>query len=117
VASVDTKQASRRRPRVHVGFELFSIDDLLDTRNGGQRGVVAQSATWKIVGTSRVLEARVASGREEQDFPAVNISSPGESRSLHVQRTNSERGHFYFNQTGHFYFNATLEYPCGLRAK
>ena len=29
--------------------------------------------------------------------------------SLHSERTNSERGHFYFNQTGHFYFNATEE--------
>jgi len=44
----------------------------------------------------------------------VSISFPGESRPIHLEQTDSERGHFYFNQTAHCDFNAQWRSPTGL---
>ena len=61
----------------------------------------------RLAATSPCSTCFSTASRSRSRWLNVSISSPGSVCSLHSERTNSERGHFYFNQTGHFYFNAT----------
>ena len=73
------------------------------------REVMPSNSAPRLAATSPCSTCFSTASRSRSRWLNVSISSPGSVCSLHSERTNSERGHFYFNQTGHFYFNAT----CG----
>ena len=71
------------------------------------REVMPSNSAPRLAATSPCSTCFSTASRSRSRWLNVSISSPGSVCSLHSERTNSERGHFYFNQTGHFYFNAT----------
>ena len=74
------------------------------------REVMPSNSAPRLAATSPCSTCFSTASRSRSRWLNVSISSPGSVCSLHSERTNSERGHFYFNQTGHFYFNATSKH-------